>query len=240
MTAAEIRKKSRNTMESSFLISVLCGAIASSLGGLLTGAIVSFRFNFRFNFQFSLDADIFSAAPAAFFIGLGIALIYAIVHSTVYSFVSGTIQIGYAQLLLKQQDKVNCTPNDIFSRFSRVKEGFWQIFLRRLYTLLWSMLLIVPGIIKSYSYAMTPFIMAERPDLSASEAIRASRMLMKGHKAALFRLDLSFIGWEFLAAFSFGRGYFIINPYKNTAYAIFYRSISSHSIPKAELDEEQP
>ena len=228
MTSSEIRKKARETLENNFLISILAGAIASSLGGLLTGASVTFSFNFQSGFQFNIGSEPFSASAfsAVFIVVFILLFCFIIVYSLIYSIVSGVIQLGYAQLLLNQQDGRNYSPKDMFSQFYRAKEGFWQIFLRGIFTFLWSLLLIVPGIIKSYSYAMTPFIMAEHPELSAKEAIRASQALMKGHKAALFRLDLSFLGWELLTALTFGRGFYVINPYKNTAYAIFYRSIS--------------
>ena len=89
----------------------------------------------------------------------------------------------------------------------------------------------IPGIIKSLGYAMTPFLMAENPYLTASEAIKLSQEKMRGHKGELFWLGLTFIGWSILATLTGGIGYFFLNPYINAAYAAFYRDKISHKTP---------
>ena len=72
---------------------------------------------------------------------------------------------------------------------------------------------------------MTPFILAEHPNLTASQAISLSEDIMDGHKAELFFLDLSFIGWSFLSALTLNLGNIALNPYKNAARAAFYRQL---------------
>ena len=84
----------------------------------------------------------------------------------------------------------------------------------------------IPGIVKAYSYAMTPYIMAENPEMSAQDAIRASMQLMDGHKGELFWLRLTFIGWDLLAALTLNLGHLALNPYKNAAEAAFYRELT--------------
>lgn len=155
--------------------------------------------------------------------------------------IGGTIQLGYAQYLLKQHDKQDFQLNDLFSQFDRFGQGFAQAFLRGLYILLWSLLFIIPGIIKALAYAMTPFIMAEHPEMTASEAITASKEMMDGHKGELFWLELTFIGWGILCALTLGIGNLFLNPYMNASYAAFYRSISGNrfnryqELPETEL-----
>ena len=73
---------------------------------------------------------------------------------------------------------------------------------------------------------MTPFILEEHPELTASEAIARSKALMDGHKMDLFLLDLTFLGWAILAALTANIGYLFLNPYLNAAYAVFYREIT--------------
>ena len=92
---------------------------------------------------------------------------------------------------------------------------------------LWSLLLVIPGIIKSFSYSMTPFILDEFPELSPSEAIHRSRMMMKGHKFDLFWLYLSVIGWGILCLFTFGIGFLWLVPYMQTAEAAFYEEVKA-------------
>ena len=138
----------------------------------------------------------------------------------------GVIQLGYAKHLLKQHDRQEASISDLFSEFERFGQGFAQRFLRGLYIYLWSLLLVIPGIIADLSYSMTPYIMAEHPDMTASEAIAASKALMNGHKWELFVLHLTFIGWDILAALTLNVGHLVLNPYKNAAETAFYREIT--------------
>ena len=92
---------------------------------------------------------------------------------------------------------------------------------------LWSLLFLIPGIIKTFSYAMTPYILDEYPELGPSEAIHRSRMMMKGHKFDLFWLWLSFIGWGILNLFTAGIGSFWLMPYMYTSTAAFYQEVKA-------------
>ena len=91
-----------------------------------------------------------------------------------------------------------------------------------LFTFLWSLLFIIPGIVKSYAYAMAPYIAIEREDLDARECLAESSRLMEGHKWQLFILDLSFIGWYLLGAIICGIGVYFVDPYRHAARAEFY------------------
>ena len=103
----------------------------------------------------------------------------------------------------------------------------WTMFLANVFVFLWSLLLIIPGIIKMFSYSMTAFIVEEHPELSANEAIDRSRAMMKGHKFDLFWLALSFIGWMILCIFTFGIGYLWLMPYMQTSIAGFYEDVKA-------------
>lgn len=98
-------------------------------------------------------------------------------------------------------------------------------FLIWIFTLLWSLLFIIPGIIKAYSYRMAFFILADNPELSASEALQKSKEMMKGHKLDLFILDLSFIWWSLLVAITFGVALIYVAPYVGATQANFYESL---------------
>ena len=103
----------------------------------------------------------------------------------------------------------------------------WGMFLVMLFTFLWSLLFIIPGIVKCFSDSMTPFILEEHPELGANEAIDHSRAMMKGHKFDLFWLILSFIGWGFLCLFTFGIGYLWLVPYMDTSISAFYEDVKA-------------
>lgn len=97
--------------------------------------------------------------------------------------------------------------------------------LQFIYTSLWALLLIVPGVIKSYSYAMTPYILKDNPELSNNVAIEESMRMMQGNKMKLFLLDLSFIGWCLLSILTFGIGMIWVASYMYTARAAFYEDL---------------
>lgn len=99
--------------------------------------------------------------------------------------------------------------------------------LQLLYTVLWTLLLIVPGIIKAYSYAMTYFLMNDNPELSGNEAIERSMAMMDGHKMRLFILDLTFIGWYLLSILTLCIALFWIIPYHRSARAAFYEDLKA-------------
>ena len=99
--------------------------------------------------------------------------------------------------------------------------------LRGIYTLLWMLLLIIPGIIKMYSYSMTNYILLDDPDLKYNSAIEKSMAMMKGHKMDLFLLDLSMIGWFVLSIITCGIGFLFLAPYNLTAHAHFYEDLKA-------------
>ena len=159
-------------------------------------------------------------------VGLG-AVTIGVLGAILRLLIGGAVSFGYAtfNLNLVDGDK-EAGFGDLFSKM-HIGKGFLMNLLMGLYILLWTLLFIIPGIIKSFSYAMTPYILAENPMLTVNEAITKSRKLMNGNKWRLFCLSLSFIGWDLLAALTFGIADLWINPYKECARAAFYRQISA-------------
>lgn len=122
---------------------------------------------------------------------------------------------------------------DITTMFDGYKD-FLRIFctylLTGIYIFLWSLLLIIPGIVKSFSYAMTPFILKDNPELKNNEAIELSMRMMHGHKAKLFWLYLSFIGCFILSVLTFCIGFLFLVPYVETARAHFYEDLKEEYV----------
>ena len=102
---------------------------------------------------------------------------------------------------------------------------FVLLFLKQLYILLWSCLFIVPGIIKSYGYRMSLYLMEKNATLSPNQAIKLSDQLLQGYKFDLFILDMSFILWDFLVALTGGLASFYVIPYKKTTEVAFFSQI---------------
>ena len=218
MTSSELRAIARRNLEGTWGISVGVALVAALLGGLIVGTGSNINFNFN-------EYTVRNLPPIFWAVLLPLVSVAGLLG--IVSFIlGGTVELGYAKFLLKQYDRKQLQFSDLFSQFERFGTGFAQQFLRVLFTTLWMLLFIIPGIVKGLSYAMTPFILEEHPEMTASEAIKASMRLMDGHKMDLFILGLTFIGWELLACLTMGIGFLFLNPYMNAAYAAFYRSIS--------------
>ncbi len=144
------------------------------------------------------------------------------------------VSVGFCnsfRLLLETGDN-RLTANMFSLGFGKMLHNIWGTFLMGLFIVLWSLLFLIPGIIKSFSYAMTPFILVERPELSANAAIDESRRLMKGRKFDLFYLYLSFIGWFILSILSLGIGFLWLWPYVQTSLAAFYADVKEEKAEK--------
>ncbi len=150
--------------------------------------------------------------------------------------ITGPITLGLAIVFLKLVRGEEISVELVFSGFKDFARSFTAGVLVIIYVFLWSLLLIIPGIIASYAYSMTFFILADNPNLTANEAITASKELMKGHKTELFLLDLSFIGWILLGILSCGIGFLWIASYIETARAIFYHEIKGEAIVEPIVD----
>lgn len=147
-----------------------------------------------------------------------------------FTFVFSPLNIGYTYAFnsLYMEGDNALTGNTFRFGFRRWGRNVWGMFLVGFFTSLWSLLLIVPGIIKFYAYAMTPYILIDNPELSANQAINLSCKMMKGHKFDLFFLQLSFIGWGILSVFTGGIGLLWLMPYMMSSQAAFYQDIKQN------------
>jgi uncharacterized membrane protein len=118
---------------------------------------------------------------------------------------------------------------NLFARFYNILKNFGLYFMIGVFTILWSLLFIIPGIIASYSYSMAPYIMAEDPDVGVFEAIRRSKEMMMGYKWKYFCLSISFLGWIILGTFTCGIGLLWVIPYMEAANAVFYLEVSGQN-----------
>lgn len=126
---------------------------------------------------------------------------------------------------------------DGFKDFGRI----WGTgILVTIYTMLWTLLLVIPGIIKGYSYAMTPYLLKDEPELKYNAAIEKSMRMMNGHKMKLFLLDLSFIGWALLCILTLGIGFLFLNPYVVSAKAAFYEDLKAELKDGRNWEESAP
>lgn len=229
MEAKTLRARARANLAGNWGVSIAVAVVASLLGGLIAGT----SFLPSLNEEMAISLPFLQEIADWLNRGWKIGNVTFSFRSGIFGFaaflIGGVLEMGYADFLLKQHDGKETEFKDLFSKFDWFGTGFAQHFLRGLYTTLWSLLFIIPGIIKGYAYAMTPFILAEHPELSASRAIELSEQMMDGHKAELFVLELTFIGWDILAGLTLNLGNIALNPYKNAAYAAFYRQLQAEN-----------
>ena len=165
--------------------------------------------------------------------GVGLAMNFTIFRNASFLWTLATIQLAWGFIIIflnvaRGQEKI--VLDQLFDGY----RGNWSrilvtMLLKMVYTMLWMLLLIVPGIIKSYSYAMTEYILKDDPEITENAAIEKSMQMMEGHKMKLFLLDLSFIGWALLSILSCGIGFFFLEPYMCTARAHFYEDLKQET-----------
>ena len=146
--------------------------------------------------------------------------------------VTGPLMLGMAGVAFKILDNIEFDVNNLFDGFKRFSDALVLYVVNNLFIFLWSLLFIIPGIIKYYEYSMSYYILLENPEMKHREARLASMQLMEGNKGRLFCLHFSFIGWFILSAFTFGILLLWVVPYMETAQAAFYREICREKMGK--------
>ena len=236
--ARDYRESGWNILRGRYWWALLAGLIASILGGFGSGG--SFRFDFNYNAD---SSDFYHFAQRLFngqldlsqlndimrpFSGIAAALGGLIAAYGIAMFIIGSaVELGYDKFNLTMFESPAAPKIEtIFSRFSYFGNALLLRLLMFVKILLWALLFIIPGIVAAYRYSMAPYIMAENPDLSATEAIERSKQLMAGNKWRLFCLDFSFIGWWLLAAFTRGIGALFLRPYVKAAITAFYLDLT--------------
>ena len=142
-----------------------------------------------------------------------------------YYIAIGPFNLGFAGFLLKRVRGEEIFIKNIFDGFKRVFQSFLLWLLTVIFVFLWGLLLIIPGIIKTFSYSMAYYIMYDNPEIEAIEALNQSKIMMNGYKWKLFLLFLSFIGWVFLALLTLGIGFFWLYPYIGLSISNFYEDL---------------
>ena len=171
--------------------------------------------------------------------GVWFIIIAVIIAAILFSIlVSSVVEVGGCRYFLENRE--HKTPvSQVFWGFRGGRFGniVWTIFMRNVFIILWGLLLVIPGIIKGYSYKLIPYILAENPEISQERAFAISKQAMNGRKWDAFVLDLSFLGWHLLGALTFGiLPIFYVNPYINATQAEFYSAIKAEAIQKGITD----
>ncbi len=211
----------------------------SLLLGILTGAFtpdtpnITYRVqeinidsvqDFLYEAQYYIEPILAVLAPFAFLTGIGAIALTLLV--------ANPFEVGACRFFLESTTFHKGDVGRIGMGFS-VNYGnvILTQFLRSLFIFLWSLLFVVPGIVRSYGYFAVPYILAENPNLDHDRVLKLSREMTMGYKSELFITDLSFLGWQILNAMTLGiLGIFYVNPYINGTKAEIYRFLRANAI----------
>ena len=181
----------------------------------------------------TVQSEARGAAVATVLGGLFMVIIYAVLLAALFVLFMG-MQNWYRMSIYEKTSL-----GEIFRVFTkdRIMGSFGVTALVMLYTSLWSLLFVIPGIVKYYSYSQAMFIKAEYPDIPAAEALRLSQKMMDGHKADLLYLQLSFLGWFLLSALTYNiLGIVYVFPYYHAAMAFAYEEIKAEAISRGKAE----
>ena len=217
-SASDYRGMARRALKNYWWLAVGVTLLASILGGTSSSFTPSFSLTVN-------GDDLTQYYPEALRHALRVFLPVSGIVSLAQFVIGGSVSIGHNRFCLKLVDGEQAQFEDLFSGFDIFGNAFVLNLLITLKVIAWSLLFVIPGIVAAYRYSMATYIMAENPNMQATEAIECSKALMDGRKGDLFCLDLSFIGWALLAVLTAGIGNLWLVPYMTVSRAAFYRSL---------------
>ena len=227
LKSKELRKKAWESLKGkywmAFAVIIVTGLIAS-----VGNAFVSFGQQLGEVIGMVDPAEMDSTMAIGALVLSGVVMVSAIIGALFSIFVTNAITVGVSNYFIKNTYS-KPSFGDAFSGF-KVKYGRYigTLLLAGIKTVLWTLLFIIPGIIKSYEYAIIPYILADDPEISSKDAFKKAKEMMKGNKWRLFKLELSFFGWFILCVLTVGMGTFFLIPYVNAANAEFYAELKNN------------
>lgn len=243
----ELKEKAKLRLKANYWKAVLVGLITVLLGG---AASSSYEFSSRADSiteSGSSYLDGIVKIPLAGIIAIGFfilifMLIAVVIGLLLKAVFFNPLEIGQDRFFHRDLEE-KAEVKEVCYAFDRgYKNCVKVMFFRDLYTVLWSLLFIVPGIVKAYEYRMIPYILGENPNMEMSEVFAMSKQMMTGNKWRAFVLDLSFILWEILAACTLGiLSIFYVGPYRCLTCAGLYQALKEEQMHKNEptMIEEQ-
>ncbi len=223
----DLKEKAKVAFKANYSSSVIAALVLT----VLTAALVGTNVNVDLN---NADADVSATIAGA---GSVIALVFSLINV----FVFNPLKVG-GYLFFKKNSQEKADLNELIYAFkNNYANSLVTTLLTDVFTFLWTLLFIIPGIVKSYSYAMVPFLIADNPDLQPMEVIKKSKQMMDGYKWQAFVLDLSFLGWEILSLLTVGiLGLFYVNPYYYQTKAGLYEFLKDQEEMKDFQEFQEP
>jgi len=194
--------------------------------------------------NYELMAQARQALDGQWGLAIGVGLLFLVINMVIGAIpggniaqlvIGGALELGLVIFFLALARRTEPRVEMLFWGFKRFGAALGAYLLRLVFVFLWSLLLIVPGIIAQLSYSQTFYLLADHPEMGPLEAIRASKEMMRGHKWRLFCLGLRFLGWILLSILTCCIGFIFLMPYIGASYARFYEDLK----PSRAGDEEK-
>ena len=217
-SASDYRSMARRALKNYWWLAVGVTLLASILGGTSSGFTPSFSLTVN-------GDDLTQYYPEALRHALRVFLPVSGIISLAQFVIGGSVSIGHNRFCLKLVDGEQAQFEDLFSGFDIFGNAFVLNLLITLKVFAWSLLFVIPGIVKAYAYSMAYYIKLDHPDYGWKACIDASRQMMDGHKWEKFVLDLSFLGWIIVGSLCLGVGTLWVTPYMEAANAQFYEYV---------------
>lgn len=237
----ELKQRAKDVLRTSYWKAFLVSIILAFVGG--GSGAPSFNGNFgSFGSSGSSDStDVDWGFIGPFLIIFIIIMIAVLVFALAFRILLGfPLEVG-SMRYFKQAAEQEVNLNHLGFAFNKsrywdiIKAMFWRGFLN----FLWYLLLIIPGIVKSYAYSMVPFILADNPNIGSSRAVDLSNKMTRGHKFRIFVLDLSFLGWIFLGILACFIGVLFVMPYINATKAELYLALRRQALEDRLTTEDE-
>ena len=236
-TREMLKTNAKFALKARYWMAVLVSLIAGFLMGGSSGfsGMSSFRYNLQTNStNFSGIKDFFtqnSRVLLPIMAGAAVIGFIAICASIAFGiFVANPVGVGQNSYYL--QNRIG--KGEITTLFSAFKAGYLNVvkvlFFKNLYIFLWSLLFIIPGIIKTYEYFAVDYILAENPHMDEKRALELSRLMTQGEKWNIFVVGLSFIGWVLLSMFTCFIGLIFLKPYIQATFAELYTALREKAL----------
>lgn len=221
LRSRQLREKAWNSLKGKYWIAfavVIVMGIICSIGS----AFISFGQDLSEVLGLVDPAEMDEVMTTGALVLNGVVIMSSIIGLLISLFVGNAATVGLCNYFIRNTDS-KPSFKDAFSGF-KVSYGrnTVTLLLVGIKTVLWSILFIIPGIIKTYEYAIIPYILADDGEISSKDAFKKAKQMMKGNKWRLFKLEFSFIGWYFLCFLTIGIGTFFLIPYISAATAEFY------------------
>ena len=219
MTLSEYRERARQSLKDKYWYCVAVYLLVTLVIGLVSGLGTLFE---------RMDQGEGTAQTIAFVISfLGML------------FVTYPFAVGLTRFFIKSINERRELDDLVFLYKNGLSRAIVTMLLKGIYLFLWTMLFIIPGIVKSYSYFLVEYLLAENPSLETKRVFEISKQAMDGYKMRAFLLELSFLGYIFLSLLTFGIGLLFLAPYMEMTMAIFYEDVKGSAIERGILSEEE-